>query len=128
METLIASIHVLVALILIFLVLVQDSKGGGMGGAFGGGSSSSVFGATGAATLAQKMTRWTAVVFAVTSIWLTILSTQSGKSLLENAALPAAAAPTTDTAAPGTESSAGTSAADAAGTSAAPSTTTPVTQ
>lgn len=108
METLIASIHVLVALILIFLVLIQDSKGGGMGGAFGGGSSS-VFGATGAATLAQKLTRWTAVIFAVTSIWLTVLSSQSGKSLLETTAVPAAATPAADaTTAPATDAAAST--------------------
>jgi preprotein translocase subunit SecG len=123
METLIASIHVLVALILILLVLIQDSKGGGMGGAFGGGGSNSVFGATGAATLAQKLTRWTAVVFAVTSIWLTILSTQSGKSVFENRTVPAAAAPAAEsTAAPATDAAA--PAADGA----APSTTAPVTQ
>ncbi len=91
MGTFIAILHVVVALVLIGLVLVQDSKGGGalgMGG--GGGGSNSVLGATGASTLAAKMTRIAAVVFALTSIGLTILSSRESKSVLDK--LPAASA------------------------------------
>ncbi len=101
METFVAVLHLFVALILIILVLVQDSKGGGMGGAFGGGGSNSVFGATGATTLAQKMTRYTAIIFAGTCITLTIFSARSHKSVIDMSAPAAAAtAPATDVANP----------------------------
>ena len=84
MNTFIAVLHVITALVLISLVLIQDSKGGGalgMGG--GGGGSNSVFGATGASSLAARMTRIAAVVFALTSIGLSVLSSQQSKSVLD---------------------------------------------
>ncbi len=97
MDTLVGIIHVITALVLISLVLLQDSKGDGVGGAFGGGTSNSVLGATGATTLAQKMTRWAAIVFAVTSISLTALSRRP-KSVVEDLpAAPAATAPAAPT-------------------------------
>ncbi len=99
MTTFIATLHILVALILVGLVLIQDSKGGGALGMGGGGGSNSVLGATGASTLAAKMTRIVAIIFALTSIGLSILSSQQSKSILDK--LPAAsAAPTTPAAAP----------------------------
>lgn len=113
METFVAVLHILVAVLLIALVLLQDSKGGSLGGAFGGGGSNSVFGATGAATLAQKMTRWTALIFAFTCISLSIFSARSNKSVIDAAPItssapaspaatetPATAAPTDGTTQP----------------------------
>lgn len=94
MTTFIAVLHILVALILISLVLIQDSKGGGALG-MGGGGSNSVLGATGASTLAAKMTRIAAIIFALTSIGLTVLSARQSKSILDK--LPAAAAPVAPT-------------------------------
>jgi preprotein translocase subunit SecG len=90
MTTFIAIMHILVALILIGLVLIQDSKGGGALGMGGGGGSNSVLGATGASTLAAKMTRIAAIIFALTSIGLSVLSSQQSKSILDK--LPAASA------------------------------------
>lgn len=92
METFLTVTHLLVALILIVLVLVQDSKGGSVGGAFGGGGSQSILGATGAATLAQKLTRIVAVLFAITCISLTIHCSTKNKSVMDGAG---AAAPLT---------------------------------
>jgi preprotein translocase subunit SecG len=100
METFIAVLHIMVALILIVLVLVQDSKSGGMGGAFGGGGSNSVFGATGATTLAQQLTRIVAGIFAVTCVALTIFSARSHKSVIDALGAPTAPAAAKDTAAP----------------------------
>jgi preprotein translocase subunit SecG len=91
MDTFVAIVHVITALVLIALVLVQDSKSDGLGGAFGGGGSNSILGATGASTLAQKMTRGAAVLFAVTSLSLTIISKQN-HSVVDSLA-PAAATP-----------------------------------
>lgn len=120
MDTLVGIIHVITALVLISLVLLQDSKGDGVGGAFGGGTSNSVLGATGATTLAQKMTRWAAIVFAVTSISLTALS-RKPKSVVEN--LPAAPAAPAATA-PAPTDAAATPADAAASTTTTVSTTT----
>jgi preprotein translocase subunit SecG len=71
--TFIAIIHILVALLLIGLVLLQDGKGGGVGGSFGGGSSQTLFGATGAANFLVKATRVLAVVFMLSCIALAVL-------------------------------------------------------
>ena len=105
MESFVAVVHILVAFSLILLVLLQDSKSGSVGGAFGGGGSSSILGATGAATLAQKLTRWIALIFAVTSISLSFFASKAQKSVMDSAvgaSVPAAAAPTTPPAAPST--------------------------
>src|SRR5688500_15192830 len=85
METFITVVHVLVALILVVLVLIQDSKGGGGALGIGGGGSNSILGATGAQTLAARLTRWTAVLFAITCLSLTYLSSQSQKSVIDTA-------------------------------------------
>ncbi len=95
MDSLITVIHIITALILITLVLLQDSKSDGLGAGLGGGGSNSVFGATGATTLAQKLTRGAAVVFALTSIGLTSIAKKSG-SVVDKMATPPPAA--TDTA------------------------------
>ena len=92
MEAVLAIFHILVALLLIFFVLVQDTKGGAMGGMLGGGSgSNTLFGATGAASFLVKLTRWLAVVFAVTCIMLSIQSTNKTKSVTDSY-VPAAGA------------------------------------
>jgi preprotein translocase subunit SecG len=93
MEGFVSILHIIVALTLIALVLLQDNKSGSIGGAFGGGGSSSVFGATGAATLAQKLTRYAAVIFAVTSILLSIFSGRLNKSVMDGAAPAAQSVP-----------------------------------
>lgn len=85
MLTLVAVLHILTAVTLIFLVLLQDSKGGGM---FAGGSSSSILGNTGATNLFVKLTRGAAVVFATTCILLVILSAQERKSVIEGVVVP----------------------------------------
>ena len=107
METFLSVIHILVAVFLIFLVLIQDSKGGGLG-MMGGGSSSSVLGAAGADNIIAKMTRLVALIFAGTSIALSIWSASGSKSVLENApVLPSnntqEVAPPVDGDAPATE-------------------------
>lgn len=123
MGTFVAILHIVVALVLIGLVLIQDSKGGGaLGIGGGGGGSNSVLGATGASTLAAKMTRIAAIIFALTSIGLTVLSSQESKSVLDKlpaaSAVPAApsapAAAPADTAAPAAAPEAAAPAAPAA--------------
>ena len=94
MESFVAVLHIVVALVMICLVLLQDSKGGSMGGAFGGGGGgSSVFGPLGASTLAQKLTRWIAVAFAATCIYLTVISSRHNRTVIDS--LPPAASSAT---------------------------------
>ncbi len=98
MLTAVVVLHLIVALLLISLVLVQDSKGGGMGGAFGGASSNSLFGATGASSLAAKATKYMAIIFAGTCLALSLLSSRKSDSVVDSLpATPAAAATTQKT-------------------------------
>ena len=76
-------IHIIIALILILLVLVQDSKGA-MGSTFGGGGgANSLFGATGAENILTKSTKVIVIFFAITCILLTRLSSQNRGSVLD---------------------------------------------
>ena len=91
MQTLLAFVHLGIALILIFFVLLQDSKGGAAGvfGGGGGGGSNTLFGATGAANFLVKATRWIAILFAATCIGLTYMTSQRS-SVLDQYFPPAA--------------------------------------
>ena len=94
--TVILTIHVLVALGIIFLVLLQHGKGADMGAAFGSGSSGSLFGATGSANFLSRTTAALAAVFFVTSLGLAYVAThkpQTGGSVMQGVTAPPAAAP-----------------------------------
>jgi preprotein translocase subunit SecG len=73
---LITIVHVVVAIILILVVLLQTGKRADLAGAFGGGGSQTAFGTRGAATLLSKVTTTAAVLFMLTSMSLSILSSQ----------------------------------------------------
>ncbi|MDP2431235.1 MAG: preprotein translocase subunit SecG [Pseudomonadota bacterium] len=76
MEFILWVFHVLVALAVIGLVLMQHGKGADMGAAFGGGSSGSLFGATGSANFMSRTTAVLATAFFLTSMGLTYFSSQ----------------------------------------------------
>jgi preprotein translocase subunit SecG len=102
MENVILTIHLILALLLIGVVLLQRSEGGGLGIGGGGGGTMS---ARGAATALTKLTWIFAAAFITTSITLTILATRSqdSGSVIDSAATaPAADATTTDAPATGT--------------------------
>ena len=89
--TLILTIHVLVALGIIFLVLLQHGKGADMGAAFGGGSSGSLFGATGSANFLSRTTAALAAVFFLTSLGLAYVAThkpKTGSSVMQGVTAP----------------------------------------
>jgi preprotein translocase subunit SecG len=69
-------LHVLVALVIIGLVLLQHGKGADMGSGFGGGSSGSLFGATGSANFLSRATAVLATVFFLSSLGLTWFAAQ----------------------------------------------------
>lgn len=91
MLTLLAVLHVIIGIGLVIFVLLQDPKGGGAGGMFGGGGgSNSVFGATGAGNFLTATTKWFAILFAVSCLALTCVSTtnQQKGSVLDTGELP----------------------------------------
>src|ERR1700733_11320261 len=92
---LILGVHVLLALMIIALVLLQRGTGAEAGAGFGSGASGTVFGARGTSTLFSKLTAVFAGLFFVTSLTLAYLgshATAEPTSVLERAAQAAAAA------------------------------------
>src|SRR5436305_12861224 len=76
MITLITIVHVFVCLFLVIVVLLQSGQSGDIAAAFGGTGSQTAFGPRGAATILTKATTWCAVIFMVTSITLSILTSR----------------------------------------------------
>ncbi len=67
-------VHVITALGIVGLVLLQHGKGADVGAAFGGGASGSLFGATGSANFLSRVTAVLAVIFFLTSLGLAYLA------------------------------------------------------
>ena len=90
METLVWIVHIVVAISVIALVLLQHGKGADMGAAFGGGSSGSLFGSTGSANFLSRSTAVLATMFFLTSMGLAYFGLQKheSKSVLDRTAVP----------------------------------------
>lgn len=80
MVALLVIVHVIVCLFLIGVVLLQQGKSADLAGAFGGQGSQTAFGPRGAANLLTRLTTWSAVIFMLTSIALTIALSHSTAS------------------------------------------------
>jgi len=72
-ETLVWVVHLVAAVVLIGLVLMQHGKGADMGAAFGSGSAGSLFGSSGSANFLSRSTAVAATLFFITSLSLTYL-------------------------------------------------------
>jgi preprotein translocase subunit SecG len=91
----ILMVHILLALMIVFLVLMQRGKGAEAGAGFGSGASGTVFGARGTATLFSKLTAVFAALFFTTSLLLAYMGTRTTAeptSVIERAAQAAARA------------------------------------
>ena len=89
-------IHVLLALAIIGLVLLQHGKGADMGSGFGGGASGSLFGATGSANFLSRTTAVLATIFFISSLGLAYLATnkpREGGSVVDRAPAQSERAP-----------------------------------
>ena len=84
-HTLILVAHVVVAVAVIALVLLQQGKGADAGAAFGSGASATMFGSRGSASFLSRTTAALATVFFVTSLTLAYFSTQTSapRSIVE---------------------------------------------
>lgn len=85
MTVLITMIHVLVAISLILVVLLQSGKGADMGAAFGG-ASQTIFGSSGAATFLGRLTAAAAIIFMITSLSLTVIGSSKIGSVMPESA------------------------------------------
>jgi preprotein translocase subunit SecG len=88
METALVVIHLLLAIGLVGLVLIQHGKGADMGAAFGSGASATVFGSAGAGNFLSRTTAVLAALFFLTSLALAWFAMQKGEqeSLVERQA------------------------------------------
>jgi preprotein translocase subunit SecG len=74
------TIHLIVAVLLVVLVLLQHGKGADAGANFGGGGTSqSVFGSGGSATFLSRVTAIVATIFFITSLTLAYIASQEAK-------------------------------------------------
>ena len=91
METVILVIHLVVALALIGVVMLQRSEGGALGiGGGGGGSAGNLFTARGVGNALTRTTAWLAVAFFCTSIALTVIATHRGSGSVIDSVTPPA--------------------------------------
>ena len=80
--------HTIVSILLISVVLMQASQGGGLSGTFGGQAASSILGGQSAGNMLSKITTWLAVIFIGLAIFISILSgptAETSSSLLKKA-------------------------------------------
>ena len=95
----VAALFVINCFVLMFVILLQQGKGGDIASAFGGGSSQAAFGARSGATVLSRATTVCAVLFVVGAIVLGILgqrgpgSVVGGRAPQAPASAPAAPAP-----------------------------------
>ena len=84
MENVVLIVHLIIAIFLIAVVLLQRSEGGALGIGGGGGGMVS---ARGAATALSKLTWVLAIAFICTSITLTVLSGGRQQTVFDGAAI-----------------------------------------
>ncbi len=110
MYTITVVFHVVACMALILIVLLQTGKGAEMGAAFGG-ASQTLFGSSGGTSFLSKLTTGAAIVFMITCLGLTYMSTgPSTKSVMENVPVeetPAPLLPDAKPIQPGTQTPAG---------------------
>lgn len=91
LHALVLIIHVIVCLFLIIVVLIQSGQSADLAAAFGGQGSQTAFGPRGTATIMTRVTTWCAIIFMLTSIALSIMSSHavtSGGSVLSGEKAP----------------------------------------
>ena len=91
----VVAVHIVVCVVLIFVVLLQQGRSADLAGAFGGQGSQTAFGPRAAANVLTRLTTWSAILFMLTSITLTVLyvRTAGSHSVLEGAKPAPASAP-----------------------------------
>lgn len=89
METVILIVHVLLAVAVIALILLQQGKGAEAGASFGAGASQTVFGSTGSGNFLSRMTAVVAAGIFATSFVLAVYAKNKAESI-GDAGIPSA--------------------------------------
>ena len=76
MEQIILVVHLIVALAIIGLIMLQQGKGADMGASFGAGGSQTLFGSDGSGNVMTRATSWLVVLFFASSFSLALLANQ----------------------------------------------------
>ncbi|MEZ5572949.1 MAG: preprotein translocase subunit SecG [Halioglobus sp.] len=76
MEQIILVAHLIIALAIIGLIMLQQGKGADMGASFGAGGSQTLFGSDGGGNVLTKATAWLVVLFFASSFSLALLVNQ----------------------------------------------------
>lgn len=84
MQEVIFAVHIVVAVLIIALVLIQHGKGADAGAAFGSGASSTIFGSAGSMPFLVKVTALLAAVFFATNILLGTIVTKQVRQAVTN--------------------------------------------
>ena len=87
METIILFVHVLAAVGVIAMIMLQQGKGAETGASFGAGASQTVFGSQGSANFLSRTTAILATIFFITSIGLAMFARQKADAV-SDAGLP----------------------------------------
>lgn len=87
MESIIIAFHVIAAISIIGLVLIQHGKGADMGASFGSGGSQTMLGAVGSGNALTTSTTVLAVVFFITSLGLGMVAREAANLNITNDAL-----------------------------------------
>lgn len=91
--TFLSVILLIVCAVLVFLVLSQDAKGGGLAGALGGGAAQTAFGGRSAESV-TKLTTWMAVAFFLIVVMMGVFGKTSSIGLTDTDETPGAGVPT----------------------------------
>jgi preprotein translocase subunit SecG len=81
MEQIILVVHLLVALAIIGLIMLQQGKGADMGASFGAGASQTLLGSSGSANVLTRATAWLVALFFASSFGLALLANQQSSAI-----------------------------------------------
>ncbi|HEX5382403.1 preprotein translocase subunit SecG [Acinetobacter tibetensis] len=76
MHTFVLVVHIILAVLMIGLILVQHGKGADAGASFGGGGAATVFGASGSGNFLTRLTAILTALFFITSLTLAVFAKQ----------------------------------------------------
>ncbi len=99
------AIHALVSILLVSMILMQASQGGGLAGSIGGQTTNAIFGGRGAATILSKATTWLAIIFMALAVVISLIGTTASTatgSIVEEAAEERTLSPAEGLSLPGT--------------------------
>ncbi|WP_137888452.1 preprotein translocase subunit SecG [Pseudomonas sp. 2FE] len=83
LETVVVVLHLLAALGVVALVLLQQGKGADAGASFGSGASATVFGSQGSSTFLSRFTAILAAAFFITSLGLGFFAKEKAEALTQ---------------------------------------------